>query len=83
MNHNYWKNKYEVDFVYDDSLRVIPIEVKYKEHTTNAEIKGLVEFMEMEGLNLGIVVTKDRFKREEFDGHRILFIPIWLFLLVM
>ncbi len=80
----YWKNKYEVDFVYDDSLKVIPIEVKYREHLTNADIKGLIEFMEMENLNLGIVVTKDMFRKEELiKGCRVLFIPIWLFLLII
>jgi predicted AAA+ superfamily ATPase len=36
----YWKNKYEVDFVYDDSKKVIPVEVKYREHPTNADLKG-------------------------------------------
>ncbi|KCZ72183.1 putative ATPase (AAA+ superfamily) [Candidatus Methanoperedens nitroreducens] len=79
----YWKNKYEVDFVYDDSLKVIPVEVKYKEQSTNADMKGLIEFMEIKDLNLGIVVTKDIFKREEFRGFSILFIPIWLFLLIV
>ncbi len=79
----YWKNKYEVDFVYDDSLKVIPVEVKYKEHPKNADMRGLIEFMEIKDLNPGIVVTKDTFKRDEFQGHRVLFIPIWFFLLLI
>ena len=79
----YWKNKHEVDFVYDDSKKVIPIEIKYREHPTNADLKGLIEFMEMEDLNTGIVVTKDTFKKGELGGRRVLFIPIWLFLLLI
>ncbi|MCZ7402664.1 MAG: ATP-binding protein [Candidatus Methanoperedens sp.] len=79
----YWKNKYEVDFVYDDSKKIIPIEVKYRENPTNADLKGLIEFMEMEELGIGIVVTKDTLRKWEFGGRQVLFIPIWLFLLVI
>ncbi len=79
----YWKNKHEVDFVYDDSKKVIPIEIKYREHPTNADLKGLIEFMEMEDLNIGIVVTKDTFKKGELEGRQVLFIPIWFFLLLI
>ncbi|WAM22488.1 MAG: hypothetical protein OI717_00740 (plasmid) [Candidatus Methanoperedens sp.] len=67
----------------DDSKKVIPIEIKYREHPTNADLKGLIEFMEMEDLNIGIVVTKDTFKKGELGGRRVLFIPIWLFLLLI
>ncbi len=79
----YWKNKYEVDFVYDDSKKIIPVEIKYREHPANADLKGLIEFMEMENLNTGIVVTKDTFRKGDFRGRRVLFIPIWLFLLLI
>jgi predicted AAA+ superfamily ATPase len=76
----YWKNKYEVDFVYDDSKKVIPIEIKYREHPTNADLKGLTEFMEMEDLDTGIVVTKDTFKKGE---RQVVYIPMWFFLLLI
>ena len=79
----YWKNKYEVDFVYDDSKTVIPIEVKYQKQPSTTKIKGLMEFIDVNGLNRGIVVTRDTFKIEELEGCRILFIPLWLFLLSM
>jgi uncharacterized protein len=79
----YWKNKHEVDFVYDDSKKVIPIEIKYREHPTNADLKGLIEFMDMEDLGIGIVVTKGIFKKGELGGRQVLFIPIWLFLLLV
>jgi len=57
--------------------------VKYREHPTNADLKGLLEFMEKEKLKTGIVVTKDIFKKEDHDGRSLLFIPVWLFLLLM
>jgi len=79
----YWKNKYEVDFVYCDLKKVIPIEVKYRENPTNADLKGLIEFMEMENLDIGIVVTKDTLRNWEIGGRQILFIPIWFFLLMI
>ncbi|MDW7776417.1 MAG: ATP-binding protein [Methanosarcinales archaeon] len=79
----YWKNKYEVDFIYDDSRTVIPIEVKYQKQPSTTKIKGLMEFIDVNGLNRGIVVTRDAFKIEELDGCRVLFIPLWLFLLSM
>jgi hypothetical protein len=51
-----------------------------REHPTNANQKGLIEFMEIEDMNFEIVVTKDVFKK---GACRVLFIPIWLFLLVI
>jgi len=83
FNPSYWKNKYEVDFVYDDSRMVIPIEVKYREHSTGSDVKGLIEFMDLYGSGTGIVITRDMFKIDEIRGHKILFIPIWLFLVVV
>ncbi len=79
----YWKNKYEVDFVYNDAQILIPVEVKYKEQIKASEIKGLIEFLDLYRLNMGIVVTKDIFKREEIGGYQILFIPIWFFLIII
>jgi len=69
-----------VDFVYDDARKIIPIEVKYREHPSKFD--GLIEFMEMESLDSGIVVTKDIFKKEDHEGRKILFIPTWFFLLM-
>jgi predicted AAA+ superfamily ATPase len=37
----YWKNKYEVDLVYDDSHMVVPVEVKYREQPTCSDVKGI------------------------------------------
>jgi len=57
----YWKDKYEVDFVYDN----IPIEVKFKNNVRSGELKGIMKFMEQFGSKYGIVVTKDMFKMQD------------------
>ena len=80
----YWKNKYEVDFIYDDSMCVLPVEVKYRHHPSSADTRGLIEFMHAFNLNLGIIVTKDVLKKEIIaSGKEIIFIPLWLFLLLL
>lgn len=78
----YWMNKHEVDFVYDSQV-LIPVEVKYREQASNADTQGLIEFMDNNDLDFGIVVTKDIFKKENIGSNRVLFIPLWLFLLVV
>ena len=79
----YWKNKYEVDFVYNDTQKLIPVEVKYKQQIKASDTKGLIEFLDIYGSNIGIVVTKDLFKREEMGKYDILYIPVWFFLIVI
>ncbi len=79
----YWKNKHEVDFIYDDAAIVLPVEVKYRERVKSTDARGLVEFMQVFDQNTGILVTTDEFRKDMIDGRDVLFIPIWLFLLVL
>ncbi len=79
----YWKNKHEVDFIYDDSKLLFPVEVKYREHPVTADTKGLIEFMHAFDLNIGIIVTKEMLKQEKIADKEIIFIPLWLFLLLL
>ena len=79
----YWKNKHEVDFIYDDSKLLLPVEVKYREHPVTADTKGLIEFMHAFDLNIGIIVTKEMLKQEKIADKEIIFIPLWLFLLLL
>ncbi|MEA1868740.1 MAG: DUF4143 domain-containing protein, partial [Euryarchaeota archaeon] len=79
----YWKNKYEVDFIYDDAATVLPVEVKYRERVKSTDARGLVEFMHVFDQSTGILVTTDEFGKDVIDGRDVLFIPIWLFLLVL
>lgn len=79
----YWKNKFEVDFVFDDMRKVIPVEVKYREHPGKGDISGLMEFMENEKLKTGVVVTRDVFRKDEFGERSLIYIPLWFFLQMM
>ncbi len=69
---NYWKDKYEVDFVYKN----IPIEVKFKNNVKQSDMVGLLRFMEQFQPKHGIVITKDQFMAQE----NLFFIPAWMFL---
>ncbi|MGQ4914715.1 MAG: ATP-binding protein [Candidatus Asgardarchaeia archaeon] len=78
----YWKNKYEVDFVFAITPDIIPIEVKYKENVTSIP-KGILEFhKKVMPVSKAIVVTKDTFDYKE-EPFKIFFVPLWLFLLVL
>lgn len=79
----YWKHKHEVDFIYDDSTIVLPVEVKYRGHVVLSDAKGLLEFMRTFDRSTGISVTMNKFGKEEIDGRNVFFIPIWFFLLVL
>ena len=76
----YWKNHYEVDLVIDEK-KPIPIEVKYRKNP--ADIKGLLEFANKFDTKQGFVVTKDLLDKQVINGKEILFIPTWIFLLVL
>jgi uncharacterized protein len=76
----YWldRSRNEVDMVVTLKNEVVPIEVKYSNEIGKRDLKGMVKFCE-EFDTKGIVVTKDILKEE----GNILFIPAWLFLLIV
>jgi predicted AAA+ superfamily ATPase len=75
----YWKNDCEVDYIYDDGKRLVPVEVKYRNDPT--DMKGIAEFMELYSCKKGIIVTKDLFDEVDVGSGKVRFIPLWLFLL--
>lgn len=75
----YCDNKTDMVLEHDNDL--IPIEVKYKDSISRADLKGICGFMEEHGLKDGIVISKKDLKKENIDGKDITFIPVWLFLL--
>lgn len=78
----YWKNDYEVDFILDiNRKKPIPIEIKYREEPK--DIKGLLEFAKKFDIEKGIVVTKDLLDEQIIKGKKVLFIPAWIFLLIL
>ena len=75
----YWKNnRYETDIIIEMFQRPLPIEVKYREKIDKRDLKGLQEFSTRNNSSFQIVVTKERLDQED----RIIFIPLWLFLMM-
>ena len=80
----YWKNKGEVDFVIKKGLRVCElIQVCYfpGKETKKREIRSLLEAMDEFALKEGLIITEDDDKELEVDGRKIIFKPLWKWLL--
>jgi len=76
----YWEsNKKEVNFVIEVKRKAIPIELKYQSEITGSDTLGLKEFIKEFNPPFGILITKNLLKAE----GKILFIPLWLFLLMI
>ncbi|MCD6226892.1 ATP-binding protein [Candidatus Micrarchaeota archaeon] len=76
----YWKNETEVDYVYYDSKKTIPVEVKYKNNLSQNDLKGMIEFMERFDIKKGIIITKNNYEIKSIKGRKIYLIPILVFL---
>ncbi|ROL59461.1 ATP-binding protein [Bacteroidetes/Chlorobi group bacterium MS-B_bin-24] len=83
----YWKDEYhkEVDFVIKEGLKVTQlIQVCFNildEKTKRREIGALIKAMNEFELNEGIVITEDFESEQEIEGKRILFFPLWKWLI--
>mgnify|MGYP000663308960 CR=1 FL=1 len=78
----YWKTKQgnEVDIVLELFRKPVAIESKYKNEIQKKELKGLRKFLEEHNESFGVVITKDILDLDLKD--RMIFIPLWLFLLM-
>lgn len=78
----FWRSprKEEVDIVMNKET-LVPIEVKYKNHISNSDIKNLLKFMEKNNCSKGFIATKNLLKEKQVKGKKILLIPAWLLLL--
>ena len=82
----YYKDRdYEIDFVVKegDAIKEL-IQVCYEienEETKEREIKGLTKGMEKFNLKTGLIITDREQKEETITGKRILYIPLWKWLL--
>lgn len=82
----YWKNKlgYEVDFVVREGLEtreLIQVAWDVSDETTKKrEIRALLYAMEEFKLEKGIILTRDFEEEEIFDKKRVIFKPLWLWL---
>ncbi|MFH0817664.1 MAG: hypothetical protein V1909_03450, partial [Candidatus Micrarchaeota archaeon] len=73
----FWKNSHEVDALMGD----VPIEVKYQEHISDSDFKGLREFMKKFRQNSGIMVTKKDERTVKNPEGNVRLVPAWKFLL--
>lgn len=75
----YWRNKNgnEVDVIAEVNNRAVPIEVKYKNNISSDDLKGINSFMLQNKSSFGFVITKDLIDKKE----KLIFIPLWMFLL--
>lgn len=78
---NGWKNKSgkEVDFIYKDTERTVPIEVKASTKITNRHAKNLIHYLSEHKLKTGLLVSLDKPKKMKMQGFEIANIPAYLF----
>lgn len=79
----YFREKYEVDLVLEREKRLLPIEVKYKDDIPLRELKGLEVLFSTFKIGSAVVVTRDLIKEDTLGGHKLFFIPAWLFVLLI
>ena len=85
---NYWRNKKgnEVDFIIREGIVTKDIiQVVYnlnEEKTMKREVNGLLECAKEFKAKEGIIITKDFENKQEIEGVRITFIPLWKWLLL-
>ena len=83
----YWKNRQqeEVDFVITQGTQVKQlIQVCYnldQMDTKNREIKSLIKAMDSFKLNQGLIITKNYNSVETIDNKKIIFKPLWRWLI--
>lgn len=79
----YYKNKGECDFLIKEGQKIIQaIQVSYqiKENKVR-EINGLLEAMNAFKLKEGIIITDDMEREEKINDKKIIYMPLWKWLL--
>jgi len=80
----YWKNKHECDFLIVENGNVkeaLQVCFEISEENKEREINGLLEAMEKFGLKSGLIITDDLERKEEIRGRKIIYKPLWKWLL--
>ncbi len=78
----FWrKNTSEVDCILLKDDTIMPIESKYKNNIRKKDIKGLLKFLDKFSVDTGYVVTKDMDTEEMINERRIIFTPLWKWLM--
>lgn len=80
----YWKNNYECDFLVKESEKikeVIQVCSELTEENKGREINGMLEALEEFKLKEGLIVTGDFEGEERIKGKKIIYKPLWKWLL--
>jgi uncharacterized protein len=79
----YFREKYEVDIVFEVGKDVFPIEIKYKDAFSKRDLSGLIGFNKKFKTKTSVLVTRDLLKEETENGMKIVYFPAWLFSLLL
>ena len=80
----YWKNKSECDFLIKEREKIteaIQVCHEISEENKEREVNGLAEVMEEFDLIEGLIITNDFEGEETISGKRIIYKPLWRWLL--
>ena len=78
----YWrKNNKEVDFILKKEKDIIPVEVKNKRRIDKKDVKSLIKFCSLFDIEKGYLINREEDKIMEFEGKKIIIIPVTKFLL--
>jgi hypothetical protein len=78
----FWRDvRHEVDAVLVEGKRIIPVESKYRNNISRKDIKGLLKFMERFSLSEGYVITETLEREEKIGDKKIIYLPLWKWLL--
>lgn len=81
---SFWRQeKEEIDFLIIQDGKQVPIEVKFTNKLDKRELKCLVNYVETQKLEYGVVITKDELDKKQLNGQTIYFIPYYLALLIV
>jgi len=70
-----------VDFILKKEKDVIPVEVKNKRRVNKKDVKSLIKFCSLFGIEKGYLINREEDKIIEIKGKKIIIIPVTKFLL--
>ncbi len=79
----YYKSRGECDFLIKEGQRVVrAIQVSYEiKENKEREVNGLLEAMDAFKLKEGLMITEDEEEEERIEGRKIVYMPLWKWLL--
>ena len=77
----YWRDgEKEIDFIVDGKS-LLPVEVKYRQNIRRQDLKSLIYFMNRFRIEKALVVTDDKDCEETIEKKKVIYTPLWKFLL--